>query len=117
MNPEQEMGEEEANTWLAQKWESVQGHADVEEFEQINRAGGFFTKVWYRPLGFDFMAETQVTIGRGYRRLTAVAIGRERCMERLTEYVLEYLHPTGRFRTKREMMMFYNAVTPWRLDG
>lgn len=103
-----EMTDEESNRWLDAKFAAVVGRDDVEEFEQVTRAGGFFTKVWYRSLGFDFMAETTLSVGRTRRRLRAVAETRTRCLERLTEYLLEYQHPTGQFRTKAQMRMFYN---------
>lgn len=108
MNEEPEMTEAEADKWLNDKWASVRGREDVEEFEQVRRAGGFSTKVWYRPLGFDFMAETKMRVGKGYPRFTAVAASRTRCLERLAEYLLEYQHPTGQFRIKADMRMFYN---------
>lgn len=105
---EDEMTEAEANAWFVRECARVQGRDDVEEFEQVRRAGGFWTKVWYRPLGFDFMAETTLEVGRGRRRLTAVGESRVAVLERLTEYALEYQYPTGRFPRKRDLAMFYN---------
>lgn len=104
------MTEAEANEWFNRKWASVQGRDDVEEFEQVLRAGGGLTKVWYRSFGFDFMAETTMKVGKVYRKFHCVAATRERVLERLCEYLLEYQHPTGRFRTKGEMAVFYRRA-------
>lgn len=110
MADRREMTEDEANEWFRRETLRTFRREDVQEFEQVHRAGGFHTKVWYRPLGFDFMAETTVFTTKGaQRRLVATGDSRSRCLERLAAHVLEWHHPSGDFRTKREAAHHYFA--------
>lgn len=91
-----DMTEEE---WLTKIVKSLQ-RDDVQEFEQVHNLGGVQTKVWYRPLSGDFMADTfaQRDGARGWKRLTATADGRAECLEALAARVADYLFPVKEVR-------------------
>lgn len=76
---------------------------DAQEFEQVRNLGGFMTKVWHRPLGCDFMAETKVQRKDRMIRLTASGEGRAECLENLAAFVAEYLYPPDGVKIDRRI--------------
>lgn len=80
--------------WLAKLTKAAM-RDDMQEFEQVHNLGGLWTKVWYRPLAGDFMAECKATRPGAKRgqRIEATAEGRAECLEALAAAVAQYLFP------------------------
>ena len=92
------MSHDEIRDWLEfqRKMNTAYERDDAQEFLQIINLGGHLPKVWFRPLGPDFMASCQVKRGKVWRGVEATGESRSQCLQNLAAAVAAKLYPGKR---------------------